>query len=121
MSEQNDSYLELNLSRMLESPPCAVRCRSELEADALLHNFKQQYPNRVKNWSDGYPSWGSYADKTCYTLFYAGAHKPTSLSFCDIDWFTENGYEVIEFAGLIGEQEEIEESEMPIELLFGLN
>lgn len=111
------SYPELDLSRMFELPKCAVRCRTREDAKALVANFDTQYPGMADYFDPENPDW-DYGDETAYTLFYSDEDEPTSLSRTDFGWFEEEGYEVIEFSELLNTTE-IEESDMPIESLFG--
>jgi hypothetical protein len=110
----------VDLSRMVENPPCVIHVSSLEEAKTVIYNAKNQFPERVKNWDiETKNHWGVYEKDTGYTMFYEGEDKPTTMSYSDIQWFEENGYEVIEFAELLGSIVDIEESDQPVAALFG--
>lgn len=112
-------YPYVELSRMLELPQCAIHCSTEEEANILISNVKEQFPSRSSNWSIDESRWSSYKKGTCYTMFFSGSMKPTRLSYCGLNWFRDNKYEIVEFSELFNPIE-LEESEMPIEsILFG--
>lgn len=113
-------YPHIDLTRMFEHPRCAVHCMTEDEAKTLIHNVKTQYPTMAGSWSVDENRWDSYKENTGYTLFYSGDKEATGLSYFYLDWFHENKYEVVEFSEL-SNPVELEESEMPIESILGLN
>ena len=112
------SYPELDLSRMFELPKCVVRVRTLEDAKTLIANFRKQYPGKSDYFDMADPGWGEYGEDTAYTLFYSDEDEPTELSRTDYEWFVEDGYELIELSELLNTTE-IEESDMPIESLFG--
>lgn len=113
------TYPFVDVSRMLEYPKCAIHCKTEDEADALIFNMRSQHPSHASNFK-GNNGWSANGPNTAYTLFYSGDKVPTNLSRTNIRWFRENGYEVIPFSELSVEQAEMEESDMPLISLLGL-
>lgn len=109
----------VDLSRMLENPPCVIHVASLKEAKTVIFNAKNQFPERVKNWDIERTHWGTYEENTGYTMFFEGDDEPTLMSFASIPWFEESGYEVIEFSELLGPTIDIEESDQPVAVLFG--
>ena len=113
-------FIELDLSRMLADPRCAIHVSTLEEAQLVILNAKNQFPERVKNWNAVTNNhWKVYDEETGYTMFYEDDDKPTTMSYADIPWFKENGYQIVEFSELIEAVAEIDESEQPISLLFG--
>lgn len=112
------NYPELDLSRMFELPRCAVRVRTPEDAETLIANFRNQYPGKAKYFRMDDTGWDEYEEDTAYTLYYPDEDDHGTLSRTEYDWFEEQGYEIIEFSALL-DTAEIEESDMPLESLFG--
>lgn len=71
----------------------------------------------AEHFEEGETAW-DYDDRTCYTLFYSTSSSPQGLSRYNVEWFLENGYEVIEFSDLTSFSDtDIEESDQPIDVL----
>lgn len=114
-------YPHIDLYRMFEHPKCAIHCTTEDEAKTLIHNIKTQFSLMAgTSWSVDTNNWDLYGKNTGYTLFYSGDREATGLSYFYLDWFRENNYEIVEFSELYNPVE-LEESEMPIESILGLN
>lgn len=113
----NENFVYADLSRMLELPKCAVLMRTEDEARAFFHNSVQQIAEYV-HWDleDVLGLWNIYKEKTGFTLFLS-YDEPESISYCDEGWFRDEGYEIVEFSSLCNTAD-IEESEMPLDILF---
>ena len=112
---------EIDLSRMLDEPRCAIHVASKEQADTIVHNARIQFPNRVKNWSYDNNIWGVYEENTAFTLFYEGEDSPSNMSYADVPWFLEHGYVVVEFDELVKESADITESDQSIGILIGDN
>lgn len=111
--------IELDLSRMLEDPRCAIHVSTLEEAKIIILNAKNQFPERVKNWNAiSNNHWTVYKEETGFTLFYEDEDEPTTMSYADIPWFKENGYQIVEFGDLLGAVVDIEESEQSIDFLL---
>lgn len=112
----------VDLSRMLQQPKCAIMAASEEEAEWLLSNAIQQFPEHTGNWRHCGTLWskGNRGGRgTCYTLFDYNSSSPTRMTYSPTEWFEENGYEVIAFAELMHQfQEDIEESDSSLDALF---
>lgn len=113
-------YLEIDLSRMLENPKCAIRVASKDDALLILFNARRQFKDFViGRWpEDGY--WSNYQENTAYTLFYRDSDKPQRLSYGRLPWFREHGYEILEINDLIASSIDIEESDLSVDELFGV-
>lgn len=116
-----NEYEQVDLSRMKEYPRCAVICRTEEEVRSFYHNCTQQL-SELMHWNirDIISLWEIYRGRTGFTLCYADRDKLRDMSYCYEQWFRANGYEIVEFSEL-SNHTELEESEMPIESIFGLN
>lgn len=112
-----EAYQEVDISRMLENPKCAVRVTSEYDAKEFIWNAKRAFPDFSKRWGNGETHWDEGVKAIGYTLFDYSATRPSRLTYTDsIEWFIDNGYVIVDYADL---RVDIEESEMPIEALFG--
>lgn len=111
---------DIDLSRMLESPKCAIHVASLEDAQALIYNAKKQFPERAVSWSAEVVSgWNTdEIEETCFTMFYDGEDEPTSMSYCDINWFRDAGYEIVEFSELLQVSADIDESDQSIDILL---
>ena len=113
-------FIELDLTRMIENPRCAIRVSTLAEAQLVILNAKHQFPERVKNWNaETNNHWNVYEELTGFTLFYEDEDEPSTMSYADVPWFEANGYQIVEFNELVGAVSEISESEQPMSLLFG--
>ena len=112
-------FMEIDLSRMLENPKCAIHIPTQKDAHIVLYNARQQFPDLVKSF-DAHGYWIVYEESTAYTLFYREDKKPTTLSYSNVAWFLDNGYEVIELSDLVGISVDIDESDHSIEELIGV-
>lgn len=112
---------EIDVSRMFQYPKCAIRCRTFEDARALCNSMYTNYSKMAGHFGDTYTAW-DYGDRTCYTLFYSTSSSPQGLSRYNVEWFLENGYEVIEFSDLASFSDpDIEESDQSIDVLLNLN
>lgn len=112
---------EIDVSRMFEHPKCAIRCRTFEDANALCNSVLNRDPKMAGHFGDMYTAW-DYGGRTCYTLFYSTSLSPQGLSRTNVEWFLENGYEVIEFSDLASFSDpDIEESDQSIDVLLNLN
>lgn len=59
--------------------------------------------------------WAHDETRTGFTL-YVCDDNPSSISWCNREWFEENGYDIVEFSDLA---KEIDESEMSLDVLLG--
>lgn len=108
---------EIDLSRMLELPKCAVICRNIEELEIFYANATQQLGEYLYwDFDDALGLWNNYEDKTGFTLF-AGSDSPSSMSYCNEEWFRGNGYEIIELSD-IAYIPDIRESEATLDTLF---
>lgn len=105
---------------MMSLPKCAVMCRNVEELSLFYEAAKQQFAH-LMFWDSEViiGLWNVYGEQTGFTLFVDEAES-ASMSYCYEEWFRGNGYEIVEFSD-IACVVEIEESEAPIESLFGLN
>ena len=78
------------MMKMLK-PNIAIHCDTYDKSDMLLGFLI----NSGYNWSMsvGHACWYSYKENTCYCLSDSG----NSIQYSGLDYFKENGYEIIEF------------------------
>ena len=113
-------YPQIDLSRMLEHPICAVYVATQEQANAIIHNARTQFPERITDsWDANGNYWSDYGEETAYTLFFEDEDEPTTMSYGDVPWFNAEGYVVIEYEELLAETIEIAEGDQPIGLLLG--
>ena len=108
----------VDLSRMTQLIRCAVAVRDPADLDIFYRNAKSQL-GRMFNWSRSSlrDFWNVYESRTSFTL-YDVTDRIGSMTYCDEEWFHNNGYEVIEFSDL-AYPTEIEDSGIPLSVLFG--
>lgn len=118
MCEQ--TVAEVDLSRMIDLPRCAVMCRNKEELESFYEVAKHQL-SRFMHWDfeEITGLWNVYDEQTGFTLFDTDRRR-SFMSYCDEEWFRRKGYEIVEFSD-IAYVVEIEESETPLESLFGFN
>lgn len=105
-----------DLSRMAESPKCAVMVRSVDELENFFANAQKQLSKYLYwDYADILGLWKQYQDATGFTLFTGSG--PESMSYCWETWFHDSGYEVIEFSELCNVPD-LAESEMSLDILF---
>lgn len=106
-----------NISRMFEHPKCAIRCTNYSDASSLVSALSEIDPSLTEHFKNGNVGW-DMAEQTCYTLFYSDSKNAERLSRTRKRWFIDNGYEIIEFADIIMNNADIEESGQPIGFLL---
>lgn len=97
----------------------AVLCESEEEAIWLLAAMKVQYPEEAYYWDFPHTSWsagdeGVY-NPTCYRL---GIGHSDRMTYCDREYFLEEGFKIIPFCTLSSADRDFYQSDEPIESLF---
>ena len=111
--------LEIDISRLLECPACAVHLRTEEEAIAIIRAAKEVCPERVKLWSIEESHWSDYKEETAFTFFNDIENdEPDNMTYADAPWFQTDGYEIVEFDEL-RRVPDIDESDMSINFLVG--
>lgn len=111
--------LDIDISRMFECPACAVHVSTEEEAIAIICAAQEICPERVIAWSAESNNWDIYREQTAFT-FFDGSYdeEPDNMTYADVPWFRENGYEIVEFSDL-RRIPDIDESDMSINFLVG--
>lgn len=115
--EHDFRYVDLSL--VSENRKIAILCRNIDDAETLFHNIKEQFPQRLY-WSleETLTVWRYNGEKTGFTFFREYDDEPETLSYCDEQWFREEGYELVEFSDLV-QIPDLEEGDLPIEFLIG--
>ena len=112
-----DNYQRVDLYRMVQRPRCAVMCRTAGDTVTFFYNVIEQFPNFVVwDLNNILNVWNNYQEKTGFTLMLSD-DEPTSISYCGEEWFRNSGYEIIEFE-VLANPVELEESEMPVDVLL---
>ena len=113
--------LDIDISRMFECPACAVHVSTEEEAIAIIRAAQAICPERVRAWSAESNNWNDYREQTAFTFFNEDYDtEPDNMTYADVPWFRENGYEIVEFEDL-RRLPDIDESDMSINFLVGGN
>ena len=109
----------IDLSRMMERPKCAVLCRSVEELE-LFYSAAESELSEYLHWDCGFihTLWNEYKENTGFTLFESNNDGPYSMTYCYEAWFRDRGYELIEFSDLCNIPD-IDESEVSLDVLFG--
>lgn len=101
---------------------CCVRVYSEEDALVLVSAMKSEFPELTTYWKEGQTNWRS--NNTLYYLSYQGDR----MAYGRLEAYDEHGdergkYPLINFEDIdfdIYDELELFESDMPIELLFGI-
>lgn len=121
MEDMICSYPDLDFSPvMTPGVRFAVQCESEDEARHFVSEMIRQFPAKCKNWSDGETRWGEYGDDEGGMAYYPDVNNAENelLSFSGMDYPYVAGYTVVTFSELLSEQNEMQESDMPLGALF---
>ena len=106
--------------------PCAILLDSPEKAKALYTALHEAHPELTTVWEhdlDENYNWDVYEADTCYTLYdenYEGKLVLDRLYYSPRDYYEENGYEIIDFDTLVGEEKELVESDMSLEAFLGI-
>lgn len=109
-----------------ENEPIGVVCRTEEESKELFAAFQATNPDALKKWTSEFDNhWFANKEDTMYTMFYRDYNRTWKmrngeLMFGPASAHIRDGYKIVPFADLIV-QPDINESEMPIESILGLN
>lgn len=99
----------------------AVHCSTEDEANEFFEWVQLLFPGMVKGWEAKENRFFIHKSETIYTfdsnVSFGEWRKSNGLLYGSVEAAKEIGYKVIEFAEIC-HHSEIEESEMPIELLL---
>lgn len=95
----------------------AVHCSNEEEAELFVQCVKELYPEMCKAWDDGETYYSMYGSETIYTFFVrvGAAWKKSQLMYGAASLSTN--HTIIEFSEIYT-MPELEESEMPLDMLF---
>lgn len=94
----------------------AVYCGTKEDALIFLRCFKKRYPERCITWGEDVTSFGAY-ERYCFRPNLNTSYG--SLKYCSYEYYKEKGFVIIPFEDLIVSSTDIEESELPIDTLFG--
>lgn len=92
----------LNLALLAETKRPVVHCKEKWQATALICEFDKLSPGEINlniiNW------WDYYKDKTCYYTDIRvrnGGLEHVRFEYCSDEWYTKNGYKVLEFDDIV--------------------
>lgn len=98
----------------------AVRCESKEEAHAFVCAMIDRYPHKCDFWTKNDDKWhndldGRYGGRA----YYPDINDAESDHFCtgDVQFALDHGYTIVKFSELIN-QTQLEESDMPLDILF---
>lgn len=119
MGKARSEYPEVDLSRLLERPAAAIMCRTPYEAQCFLVNAKEQFGQLANTWDeDGIlVVWNVYDRRTGYTFYLPSDDDPQRVSYCNEEWFRNEGYQLIEFSDFL-HIPELQEGDLPISFLM---
>ena len=113
-------YPYIDLSRLLGYPPCAIHVATQEQADAVIHNAREQFPERISDsWDTTNNYFRDYGEETGYTLYFEGDDEPTTLSYANIPFFEENDYVIIECEELLADSVDLTEGDQSLDVLLG--
>lgn len=116
MSDQSVAvYPQLDFSQLLDpSSKYAVHCSTREQALHFIREVRRQYPDHA--WSHEHTRF-SEKNGVAYSPYLNIANTRMTYSF--VDHYIDMGFVVLEFEDLLPNETEINESDNPIELLFG--
>lgn len=120
MGKLRGEYPVVDLSRLLERPAAAVMYRTPYDAQCFLVNAKEQFDLLAATWDEDeiLGVWDVYHEKTGFTFYLPSNETPQRVSYCNEEWFRDEGYQLIEFADFL-HIPELEEGDLPISFLMG--
>lgn len=98
----------------------AVHCSSSFEAETFIEWARELFPKMCEQWAPGETNYHHHESDTIYTFDSRmnGQWSKLKLMYGDVTSATGMGYKVIEFAD-IHQEEDIDESEASLDVLFG--
>ena len=113
-------YPYIDLSCLLGYPPCAIHVATQEQADSVIHNAREQFPERISDsWDTTHNYWRDYGAETGYTLYFEGDDEPTTMSYANIEFFEENDYVILECETLMTDATDVEEGDQSLNVLLG--
>lgn len=122
MDKDEYQYPEIDFSPLLvPNVRFAVRCESEEEAKAFVHAMIDNFPHKCEYWDKSDIKWrndlnGAYGGRAYYPDINNA--ECDNFSTGDIQFARDNGFTIVKFSDLLIDQTQIEESNMPIDMLF---
>lgn len=90
----------------------AVHCDEKWKAEAFVNFMLEHYSMFARAWKQGKSCYDVYEHNTCYSL------SNKALQYCRMSYYTDNGFEVVEFDTLISGGEDINDSGIDVEFLM---
>lgn len=102
------------------SDKIAVHCPDVDIAIAFVRDFKEKFPKRYFYGNPGASEyWYEYEEETCYSPYMK---SNSNITYCDIKYYEEHGYKIINAADLIKKTDigEFSPSDVDMKCLFGM-
>lgn len=98
----------------------AVRCRTAEDATVFISCAMELFPEMCRMWRPGETNHDSYSDETIYTFDHkiGGRWTKSNLAYGSVRSARNIGYKIIDFSEIF-QEEDINESEMSMDVLFG--
>lgn len=107
-------FPELDFSALLNPNfDFAVHCSSEEQATHFLKEIRRQYPKN--SWAHGNTRW-----KSDLPIAYSPyINRGRTMTWDSVEHYVKMGFVIVEFEELLPLEHEIDESEFPVDMLFG--
>lgn len=95
----------------------AVLCETAEEARCFVSYMMAHFPERCRGWSMDDIKFDNYRERTCYR---PSLNRPEgfTMKYCDLCFYTDNGFTIINFKDLLIVEAEIQEGDKSIEFLL---
>lgn len=112
-------YDKLDLTPLLGVGKFVVFCQTEYEAQCLLATLKEQFPDKCRWWSLPGVYWKDTRNEG--QLYFPDINNAEKIKLCwnDIDYPNIDQYTVIDCSSLFPTQADLNESDAPLDILFG--
>lgn len=103
-----------------EAEGYAVHCSSSIEAETFVDWVRILFPSMCEHWGPNETNYSKNEDETIYTLEIRRNNKwsKSKLMYGSLIDARRLGYKIIEFSDIF-QEEEINESEASLDVLFG--
>lgn len=103
-----------------ETKGYAVHCSTKEDAEEFIEWSRALFPGMMEAWAPGETNYRQHESETIYTFDskISGEWRKSKLMYGDVHTAENMGYTVIEFSDIFT-MPELEESEMPLDMLLG--
>jgi hypothetical protein len=112
--KENENFPDLDFSGLLNPAfDYAVHCTSDAQALHFIREVRRQYPRNA--WSHDDTRFGN-ADQIAYSPYL---NRGKRMTWDSLDHYKNRDFVIVEFTDLLSPDIDIQESDLPVELLLG--